>query len=84
MTSRRPRVVEVACGFTIKSARTLRLMLTARTRPPRGRSVLSGHDLPRIELRAERPVAFQLDGEYVGEAEEVSLRSVPDALRVIG
>ena len=59
-------------------------MLTDRSEPPRGRSVLAGHDLTAIELRAERPVAFQLDGEYVGEAEEVSLRSVPRALRVIG
>ena len=69
---------------TVATARTLRQMLTERTRPPRGRSVLSRHDLPGIELRASRPVAFQLDGEYVGEAEEVSFRSVPEALRVIG
>ena len=69
---------------TVATARTLRHMLSERTRPPRGRSVLSGHDLPGIELRASRPVAFQLDGEYVGEAEEVSFCSVPDALRVIG
>jgi diacylglycerol kinase family enzyme len=69
---------------TVATARTLRHMLTERTGPPRGRSVLAGHDLPGIELRASRPVAFQLDGEYVGEAEEVRLCSVPDALRVIG
>ena len=69
---------------TVATARTLRQMLSERTRPPQGRSVLSGHDLPRIDLRAGRPVAFQLDGEYVGEAEEVSFCSVPDALRVIG
>ena len=69
---------------TVATARTLRQMLTVRTRPPRGRSVLSGHDLPVIELRASLPVALQLDGEYVGEAEEVSFRSVPAALRVIG
>jgi diacylglycerol kinase family enzyme len=68
---------------TVATARTLRRMLTRRTGPPRGRSVLSGHDLPAIELRASRPVAFQLDGEYVGEAEEVSLCSMSDALRVI-
>jgi diacylglycerol kinase family enzyme len=69
---------------TVATARTLRQMLTVRTRPPRGRSVLSGHDLPVIELRASRPVALQLDGEYVGEAEQVTFRSVPAALRVIG
>jgi diacylglycerol kinase family enzyme len=69
---------------TIGTMRTLRQMLSERRRPPRGRSVLTRHDLPAIELRATRPVAFQLDGEYVGEAEEVSFCSVPEALRVIG
>ncbi len=69
---------------TVATMRTVRQMLANRSESPRGRSVLAGHDLTAIELRAERPVAFQLDGEYVGEAEEVSLRSVPRALRVIG
>jgi diacylglycerol kinase family enzyme len=69
---------------TIGTARTLRQMLADRTEPPRGRSVVVGHDLPEIRLSADRPLAFQLDGEYMGEVEEVRLRSVPDALRVIG
>lgn len=68
---------------TVGTARTLRQMLTERSRPPRGRSVLSAHDLPAIDVQTSRPVAFQLDGEYVGEAEKVSFRSVPGALRVI-
>jgi diacylglycerol kinase family enzyme len=69
---------------TIATLRTLRQILTERTEPPRGRSVVAGHDLPAIQLSAARPVAFQLDGEYVGEVEEVQFRSVPRALRVIG
>jgi diacylglycerol kinase family enzyme len=69
---------------TIGTIRTLRQMLADRTDPPRGRSVVAGHDLPEIRLSADRPLAFQLDGEYMGEVEEVRLRSVPDALRVIG
>ena len=69
---------------TIGTLRTLRQMLTERTEPPRGRSVVAGHDLPEIRLSADRPLAFQLDGEYMGEVEEVRLRSVPHALRVIG
>jgi diacylglycerol kinase family enzyme len=68
---------------TIATARTLRQMLASRSEPPQGRSVLSAHDLSAIELRAEHPLAFQLDGEYMGEAEQVSFRSVPKALRVI-
>jgi diacylglycerol kinase family enzyme len=49
----------------------------------RGRSVLAYHDQPRLTMRASRPVAFQIDGEYVGERELVAFRSVPKALRVI-
>jgi diacylglycerol kinase family enzyme len=69
---------------TIGTLRTLRQMLTERAEPPRGRSVVAGHDLPEIRLSADRPLAFQLDGEYMGEVEEVRFRSVPHALRVIG
>jgi diacylglycerol kinase family enzyme len=45
---------------------------------------VAGHDLPELQLASDRPVAFQLDGEYMGEVEEVRFRSVPHALRVIG
>jgi diacylglycerol kinase family enzyme len=69
---------------TIGTMRTLRQMLAERSEPPRGRSVVAGHDLAAIGLRAARPMAFQLDGEYMGEVEEVRFRSVPQALRVIG
>jgi diacylglycerol kinase family enzyme len=69
---------------TIGTLRTLRQMLAERTDPPRGRSVVAAHDLPEIRLSADRPLAFQLDGEYMGEVEEVRLVSVPHALRVIG
>ena len=69
---------------TIATMRTLRQMLTERAEPPRGRSVVAGHDLAGSGSSAARPVAFQLDGEYMGEVEEVRFRSVPHALRVIG
>jgi diacylglycerol kinase family enzyme len=49
----------------------------------RGRSVLAYHDQPCLTMHASRPVAFQIDGEYVGEREVVTFRSVPQALRVI-
>jgi diacylglycerol kinase family enzyme len=94
---RRPVITNPAASFetgldlmalrsigTIAMARTLRQMLAGRTEPVRGRSVISGHDLDPIELQADRPVACQLDGEYVGELEHVRLRSMPRALRVIG
>jgi diacylglycerol kinase family enzyme len=69
---------------TVGTLLTLRQMLSGRSRPPRGRGVLTGHDLDKITLQAIRPVAFQVDGEYIGEAETVEFRAVPGALRVIG
>ncbi len=47
-----------------------------------GRGVLIHHDLPEITLSAQRPVAFEVDGDYLGPRERVTFRSVPDALRV--
>jgi diacylglycerol kinase family enzyme len=69
---------------TAGTALTLRQMLTHRSAPPRGRGVLTGHDLDKITLQSDRPVAFQADGEYIGETELVEFRAVPAALRVIG
>jgi diacylglycerol kinase family enzyme len=69
---------------TARTLGTLRQMLSARPDgPPRGRSIVTAHNLPVLRLTADRPVAFQIDGEYVGEREHVSFRSVPDALRVV-
>jgi diacylglycerol kinase family enzyme len=50
---------------------------------PGGRHVVSLHDQDALSFRAVRPVAFQVDGEYVGERERVVLRSIPNALRVL-
>jgi diacylglycerol kinase family enzyme len=50
---------------------------------PHGRAVASFHDQPSVVLRACRPVAFQIDGEYVGEREIVRFTAIPDALRVV-
>jgi len=74
---------------TMSSLSTLRLigqMLTTRggsSRNVGGARMMSFHDQPAVTLRAGRPVAFQIDGEYVGEREVVGFRSVPDALRVV-
>ncbi len=68
---------------TLSTFSAIGKMLTADTdRMLRGRNVLAYHDQPCITLRASRPVACQIDGEYVGEREIVAFRSVPDALRV--
>jgi len=67
---------------SVSLCRTLSQMLSA-DRPPRGRTVVTLHDQGELTLRSTRPVAFQVDGEYMGEHELVRFRSVPDALRII-
>ena len=34
-------------------------------------------------IPADRPVAFELDGDYLGERESVTFRSIPNALQVL-
>ena len=81
--------LDVLALGTMSSLSTLRLigqMLTAKggnTPSVGGRRTLSFHDQESVTLRASRPVAFQIDGEYVGEREVVTFRSVPCALRVV-
>jgi diacylglycerol kinase family enzyme len=67
---------------SVSLARTLRQMLSGG-QPPRGRTVLTLHDQGELTLRSARPLAFQVDGEYMGEFEQVTFRSVADALRII-
>jgi diacylglycerol kinase family enzyme len=66
---------------TIVSA--LGQMLLLRNRPPRGRHVLTVTGLESLTVRAARPIAFQVDGDYLGETEAVKFQFVPDALRVV-
>jgi diacylglycerol kinase family enzyme len=70
---------------TLGTLRTLNLVrqMLNRGSGPSGRHVVSLHDQPVLTFRATRPVAFQVDGEYVGEREQVELRSIPNALRVL-
>jgi diacylglycerol kinase family enzyme len=67
---------------TVSTLRAASQLLSA-DRGPRGRSILTLHDQAEMTLSAARPVAFQLDGEYVGERERVRFLAVPDALRIV-
>ena len=67
---------------TLRTLNALRQMLT-RDGGPAGKYVVSLHDQDALTFRAARPLAFQVDGEYVGEREHVILRSIPNALRVL-
>jgi len=67
---------------TLRTLNLVRQMLSPGGGPS-GRHVVSLHDQPALTFRAARPMAFQVDGEYVGEHEHVMLRSIPNALRVL-
>ena len=58
-------------------------MLYVRSRPPRGRNLLSVLGSKSLTLRSARPIALQADGEYLGETEAVKFQFVPHALRIV-
>jgi diacylglycerol kinase family enzyme len=68
---------------TFSTLNAIRQMARRSGRPPTGKYVVSLHDEPEMTVYSKRPVALQVDGEYVGESESVTFRSAPDALRVI-
>jgi diacylglycerol kinase family enzyme len=78
-------------GLDVMALRALQVPSTTRavrqilaTRPrPHGKRVLGLHDLDTFTLRSDRPMAFQLDGDYVGEREKVDFQSIPEALRIV-
>jgi diacylglycerol kinase family enzyme len=78
-------------GLDLFAPRSMGIVLTLRyvrralldSAPLRSRRLLRVHDLAEFTLRASRPMALQLDGDWLGEREMVRFRSVPDVLRVI-
>ena len=58
-------------------------MMFVRRRSPRGRHVLTVTGLESLTVRSVRPIAFQVDGDYLGEIEAVKFQFVPHALRVV-
>jgi diacylglycerol kinase family enzyme len=60
------------------------LRQTMADRPDaRGRGVHRWHDLSELTLTASRPQGWQLDGDHLGTATGLRVRSVPAALRVV-
>ncbi|MEO3807099.1 diacylglycerol kinase family protein [Nonomuraea sp. B1E8] len=64
-------------------APVIRQILTESDVLPSGRHLVQLHDEPEFTLTAGRPVAFELDGDYLGERETVTFRSTPNALQVL-
>jgi diacylglycerol kinase family enzyme len=79
-------------GLDLLALRRLRLttifnavgqMLYIRSRPTRGRDMLSVLGSESFTVRSARPIALQVDGEYLGETKAVKFQFVPHALRVV-
>ncbi|HEY2521162.1 MAG TPA: diacylglycerol kinase family protein [Streptosporangiaceae bacterium] len=68
---------------TISTLNALRQMTRRTGQPMTGKYLVSLHDQAEITVRSRKPAALQVDGDYVGDAESVTFRSVPGALRVI-
>lgn len=64
------------------SLRQLRQMVSGGA-GPRGRQVVSLHDMSEFTVRSARPAPLQVDGEPLPDRTEVTFRSTPDALRVL-
>jgi diacylglycerol kinase family enzyme len=62
---------------------TVGQLLTPNGRPPWGGEATHLHDLTGFTVTADRPVAFQVDGDYLGERRSVEFRAVPEALAVL-
>jgi diacylglycerol kinase family enzyme len=76
--------------FALRRLRTLtslaalgHMMQSHNEELPAGRDVVSASALNELAFAADRPIAFHIDGDYLGEKESVAFRFVPDALCVI-
>jgi diacylglycerol kinase family enzyme len=89
----RPAHADFSSGLDLFALRRLRTLTTLAAlghmmhsnneELPAGRDVVSGSALSELAFSADRPIAFHIDGDYLGETESVAFRFVPDALRVI-
>jgi diacylglycerol kinase family enzyme len=69
---------------TLTTLAALRHMMQSNNEDlPTGRDVVSASALSELAFAANRPIAFHIDGEYLGETESVAFRFVPDALCVV-
>ena len=61
-----------------------RLVLAALTgRTPKARGVLYLHDVDRLEIRADRPLPLQVDGEDLGDVDRAEFAAEPGAAKIL-
>ena len=57
--------------------------LLATERVPGGRAVLVEDDLAELTLSAPQPQPFEVDGDYLGDRDQIRFRTVAEALSII-
>jgi diacylglycerol kinase family enzyme len=67
---------------TFSTLRVVRQMFDSKPRM-KSRAAFQVHDAGEFTVTSDRPLAYQLDGDYLGEIEQVTFRSVPNALDVV-
>jgi diacylglycerol kinase family enzyme len=77
--------LDVLAMRRLKTVSTLRVVRQMFDKKPRikSRAAFQLHDVDEFTMSSDRPLAYQLDGDYLGEVERVTFRSVPDALSVV-
>lgn len=58
-------------------------MLFPKGLPGSGDGYVTWHDQASLCISSPHPRAFQIDGEYLGDREQVNFHSIPKALRII-
>jgi len=88
----RPAHADFISGLDLFALRRLRTpstlaalshMMHTTNELPSGRDVVSAASLAELAFQSDRPIAFHIDGEYLGETEGVVFRFVPEALCVL-
>jgi diacylglycerol kinase family enzyme len=74
--------------FAMRSTRvptTLRVaaQLLREGAEPKSRMLFRVDDVPAVTVRSSTPIAFQLDGDHLGNRSEVRFTSIPNALDVV-
>lgn len=70
---------------SMATATSLRLsrQLLSSTAEPKNRNLVRVDDTPCVRVRSSEPIAFQIDGDYLGIRGDVSFSSVPEILDVV-
>jgi diacylglycerol kinase family enzyme len=71
------------CSTRVPATLRVASQLLREGAQPKSRILFRVDDVPCVTVRSSGPIAFQLDGDYVGVRNEVRFTSIPNALEVV-